>query len=234
MQLSCRSMAKFDAVVANVRRALSYLYEGLLLPPPRWEDEAQLYGKDKQLVVLAGVDEEVIRDSPYQQVVLRDFVVVGQDADWPLSDSESRTFAQSVLLADAAFERDYQKGEWHPQVARLIVEVKLAVPVADNQATLRDLLSPLRDALEATLILPSWPEPIDLETVDPLDRAFVLEMSLFLAAELQLPQPLQEQDAVRRIRQYFPLCPTSLIGTKIRLSRSGTSQHSISFRVRQF
>ena len=88
----------------------------------------------------------------------------------------------------------------HPQVARLIVELKLASPVADNDAMRRNLLSPLRDALEAILILPPLPEPIDLETADPLDREFFLETSRFLAAELQLPQPLQEQEAVQRIR----------------------------------
>lgn len=227
-------MAKFDAVVADIRRELSYPFEGLQVPPPRWEDEAFLGGTDKQLVVLAGTDEEVLRNFPYQQVALRDFVVAGQDADFPLSKTESQVFAKTIHTAEDAFERRYQGGEWHPQVARLIVELKLTSPVADNHATRRDLLAPLREVLEATLILPPLPEPIDLETVDPVHREFDLEMSLFLAAELQLPQPLQEQVAVHRIRNCLPQCPANLIGTKVRLAGAKASQHWISFRVRQF
>lgn len=37
MKLSYRSMAKFDAIVADIRRELSYPIEGLRVPPPRWK-----------------------------------------------------------------------------------------------------------------------------------------------------------------------------------------------------
>jgi hypothetical protein len=184
--------------------------------------------------MLAGVDKELLRNFPYQQVALRDFVVAGQDADFPLSETESQTFDKTVRMTDEAFERRYEGDEWHPQVARLIVELKLASPVADNNAARTDLLSPLRDVLEAMLILPPLLEPIDLETVDRVQSEFDLEMSLFLAAELQLPKPIQEQEAVHRIRNCLPQCPANLIGTKVHIAGTNPSQHSISFRVRQF
>ncbi len=43
MKMTHRSMAKFDAIAANVRRELSIPFEGLLVPPPRWQDEAYLF-----------------------------------------------------------------------------------------------------------------------------------------------------------------------------------------------
>src|SRR5205823_2471193 len=147
-----------------------------------------------------------------QQVALRDLVVIGEDVDFPLSESESHIFENTVRMTDESFERQYRGDEWHPQVARLIVELKLASPVADNNAARRDLLSPLCDVLGAMLNLPPLPEPIDLSTADSLGREFAREMSLFLPAELQLPQPLPEEEAVRRIWNCFPQCPDNLIG----------------------
>ena len=73
-------MAKFDAVVANIRRELSFPFEGLQVPPPRWEDEAYLGGPDKLLVVLAGTDEEVLSNFPHPQVALRALYVVKSTA----------------------------------------------------------------------------------------------------------------------------------------------------------
>lgn len=234
MKLSSRSMAKFDAVAANVRRELSFPFEGLQVPPPLWDDEAYLFDADKHLVVFTSVDKEVLRKFPRQKVVLRDLVVVGDDVDFPLSESESHVFENTVRKTDESFECRYQGDEWHPQVVRLIVELKLASPVADNDAARRDLLSPLRDVLEATLILPPLPEPIDLETVDPVHHRIDLERSLFLTAELQLPQPLQEEEAVRKIRNCLPQCPANLIGTTVRLAGASPGQRWIRFRVRQF
>ena len=228
-------MAKFDAVVANIRRELTYPFEGLQVPPGRWKDEAYLFGTEKLLVVFAGTDEELLSNFPYPQVALRDFVVAGQDADFPFNETERQIFANSVRMAEDAFESRYQGGEWHPQVARLIIELKLASPVADNDAMRKTLLSPLRDVLEGTLILPPLPEPIDLESVGTVHSEFDLEMSLFVAAELQLAQPLQEQEAVRRIRACLPQCPANLVGNKkVRLAGANPIQHWISFRVRQF
>jgi hypothetical protein len=227
-------MATFDAIAANVRRELSFPFEGLQVPPPRWDDEAYLFDVDKHFVVFTTADEEVLREYPRHQVALRDFVVVGEDVDYPLSESESHRFANTVRVTDEAFEREHRGREWHPQVARLIVELKLSSPVPDRRAAGIELLSPLREVLDATLILPPLPEPVDLTTADSLDREFFREMSLFMAAELQLPQPLEEQEAVRRIRSCLPQCPANLIGTrKVRLG-AGPGQHWISFRVRQF
>ncbi|HWE93980.1 MAG TPA: hypothetical protein VG269_08465 [Tepidisphaeraceae bacterium] len=235
MKLSYRSMAKFDAIAANVRRELSIPFEGLLVPPPRWEDQAYLFDADKHFVVFTSADEEVLRDFPRQQVALRDFVVIGGDVDFPLSETESHIFEKTVRMTDESFERQYQGDEWHPQVARLIVELKLASPATDVDAARRNLLSPLRDVFGAALILPWLPEPIDLTTADALTREFIRETSLFLPAELQLPEPLQEEAAVQRIRKCFPECPRNLIGAKkIRLAGAGPSQDWISFRVRQF
>ena len=232
--MNYRSLAKFDAIVAGVRRELSYSFEGLQTPPPRWEDEAFLSDTNKQLVMLAGVDENALRSFPFHQVPLRDFVVAGQDADFPLSESESLVFSETVRNVDDRFENMYQDNDWHPQISRLVVELKLISPVADSHTTRIDLLSPLRDVLDATLILPPLPEPIDLDVVDTVHREFVLETSLFIAAELQLPQPLQEQEAVHRIRSCLPHCPANLIGNKVRLAVASERQHWISFRVRQF
>lgn len=232
--MSYRSMAKFDAIVSNVRREMSYSFEGLQIPPPLWEDEAFLSDQNKQLVVLAGIDEKVLRNFPYQQVSLRDFVVAGQDADFPLNKTESQLFTQSVHAADDAFERAYQGGEWHPQVARLIVELKLASPAANYDEARMSLLSPLRDVFDAMLILPSLPEPANLNDIDPAHREYILETGLFLAAELQFPHPVQEQEAVHRIQSCFPQCPANLIGAKVRLAGASPCQHWISFRVRQF
>ena len=234
MKLNCRSLAKFDAVVARIRQELSYPIEGLLDPPPRWEAEAFLAGPEKQLVVLAGLDDEVLRNFPYQQVALPEFVVAGQDADFPLKETESEVFAKSVHTANEAFERQYRGVEWRPQVARLIIELKLASPVLDIHAARNDLLSPLRDHLDATSILPPLPDAMDFDAVDPVHREIELERSLFLAAELQLSHILPEEEAVDRIRKCMPQCPATLIGKRVWLAGAGPSQHRVSFRVRQF
>ncbi len=234
MKMSIRAMAKFDAIVTSVRHRLSYSYEGLLLAPPGWADQALLYGMHKQMFMRVGGDEEVLRDSRDQLVVLRDFIIAGDDSDSPLNTSESRIFEETVRQAEADFDREYQDHEWQPLVARLVLDIKLAFPAVDRHEEAIDILSPLCESLEAKSLVPSVIEPVSLETADPHNLSFAQELSLFQGAELFLSHPLHENEAVSRIRDLFPNCPAHLIGTKVRLSGGKKEKHSISFRVRQF
>jgi hypothetical protein len=234
MKLSNRARARFDAVVAHIRRELSIPFEGLLTALPRWEDQALLYDMDRQLLVRAGVDSELLRNYPYLQVALSEFVVAGEDADYPLSKAESVAFVRAVRTANDEFERLLEGGEWQPQVARLILELKLTSPSSDIDSTRRDILRPLCDVLEATPILPPILEPLDLDSINPIHREYHQEMSLFLAAEIQLHEPLGEHKAVELLQKILPQCPSSIVGNEVRFAVSCPCEHWISFRVRQF
>jgi hypothetical protein len=229
-----REQARFDVVVAQIRHDLSYSFEGLLMAPARWDDQAVLYDMDKQLVVRAGSDSELLSNYPYQQVALSEFIVAGEDADYPLSETESTVFARAVRTANANFNGLLEGREWQPQVARLIVELELKSHGADIDSMRRRILAPLCDVLEATPILPPLLDQMDLDSIDAIDREYCQNMSLFLPAEIQLHKPLKEDMAVELIRKVLPQCPSSIVGSKYGFMDFRPSEHWISFRTRQF
>jgi hypothetical protein len=229
-----REQARFDVVVAQIRHDLSYSFEGLLMAPARWEDQAMLYDMDKQLVVRAGSDSELLCNYPYQQVALSEFIVAGEDADYPLSETESTVFARAVRTANAKFNGLLEGGEWQPQVARLIVELELKSQATDIDSMRRRILAPLCDVLDATPILPPLLNQMDLDSIDAIDREYCQKMSLFLPAEIQLHKPLEEDKAVELIRKVLPQCPSSIVGSKYGFMDFSPNEHWMSFRTRQF
>lgn len=234
MSSSTREQARFDIVVSQIRHELPFPFEGLLMAPPPWDDQAILYDLDKQLIVRCRCDTEPLPNYPYQQVPLPEFVVSGEDADYPLSDSESVIFAKAVREANDKFEYLLVRGEWQPQVARLILELQLKSPEKDIDSMRRMILAPLCDILEATPILPPLLEQIASDSISPIDCKLNQELSLFLPMEIQLRKPLREHKAVELIREVLPQCPCSIVGGKCGFEVSSPFEHWMSFRTRQF